>query len=113
LTGQSLRDETLMVHFTCDLCGKDLTATGDPRYVVKIEAFPGFDPTEITEDDLDDDPMEAVAQALQRDESLSSHESAVPLNKGFRFDLCPACHEKFVKDPLGKESLRSFDFSKN
>ena len=101
-----------MVHFTCDLCGKDLTATGDPRYVVKIEAYPGFDPTEITADDLDDDPMEAVAQILQRDESLSSPETAT-LHKGFRFDLCPCCHEKFVKDPLGREVLRTFDFSKN
>jgi hypothetical protein len=101
-----------MVHFTCDLCGKDLTATGDPRFVVKIEAFPGFDPTEITEDDLDNDPMEAVAEILQRDEGLSCGESP-SLHKGFRFDLCPACHEKFVKDPLGKEALRSFDFSKN
>jgi hypothetical protein len=112
-TSQTLRDETLMVHFTCDLCGKDLTACGDPRYVVKIEAFPGFDPTEITEDDLDEDPMEAVSQILQRDEGLSSEELTTPLRKGFRFDLCPACHDKFVKDPLGKESLRLFDFSKN
>jgi hypothetical protein len=102
-----------MVHFTCDLCGKDLTAEGDSRYVVKIEAYPGFDPTEITEQDLDDDPMEAVAQILQRDEELSSAEGAAQLHKGFRFDLCPACHEKFLKDPLGKESLRLFDFSKN
>ncbi|MHC5540475.1 hypothetical protein ACYOEI_19815 [Singulisphaera rosea] len=102
-----------MVHFTCDLCGKDLTACGDPRFVVKIEAFPGFDPTEITEDDLDEDPMEAVSQILQRDEGLGSEELATPLRKGFRFDLCPACHEKFLKDPLGKEFLRSFDFSKN
>ena len=101
-----------MVHFTCDLCGKDVTATGDQRFVVKIEAFPGFDPTEITEDDLDDDPMEAVAQILQRDEALSA-EQVAPLHKGFRFDLCPTCHAKFVKDPLGKEALRSFDFSKN
>jgi hypothetical protein len=102
-----------MVHFTCDLCGKDLTATGDHRFVVKIEAYPGFDPTEITEADLEDDPMEAVSQLLQRDESLSAEEYAATLHKGFRFDLCPACHEKFLKDPLGKESSRSFDFSKN
>ncbi len=102
-----------MVHFTCDLCGKDLTASGDPRFVVKIEAFPGFDPTELTEDDLDDDPMEAVAEILQRDETLSSRDASEPLHKGFRFDLCPACHEKFVKDPLGKDALRTFDFSKN
>ena len=102
-----------MVHFTCDLCGKDLTASGDPRYVVKIEAFAGFDPNEIAEGDLDGDHMEAVSQILQRDESLSSDELSAPLHKGFRFDLCPACHAKFLKDPLGKEFLRRFDFSKN
>jgi hypothetical protein len=102
-----------MVHFTCDLCGKELTGAGESRYVVKIEAYPGFDPTEIKEDDLDDDPMEAVAQILQRDEALVGEDAAASLNKGFRFDLCPACHRKFVKDPLGKETIRSFDFSKN
>ncbi len=102
-----------MVHFTCDLCGKDLTAAGDPRYVVKIEAYAGFDPTEITEDDLDDDHMEAVSQLLQNDEGLSSQELQAQARKGFKFDLCPACHKKFLKDPLGRESVRTFDFSKN
>jgi hypothetical protein len=101
-----------MVHFTCDLCGKELTAAGENRYVVKIEAYPGFDPTEIKEDDLDDDPMEAVAQILQRDEALVPDDLAA-MHKGFRFDLCPSCHDKFLKDPLGKDSIRSFDFSKN
>ena len=81
--------------------------------MVKIEAFPGFDPTEIKEDDLDDDPMEAVAQLLQRDEGLLAEDPAAPLHKGFRFDLCPSCHHKFLKDPLGKDAIRSFDFSQN
>jgi hypothetical protein len=102
-----------MVHFTCDLCGKDLTASGDPRYVVKIEAYAGFDPNQITEDDLDEDHMEAVSELLQRDETVSSEDLTTPVHKGFRFDLCPTCHHKFLKDPLGKEFLRSFDFSKN
>jgi hypothetical protein len=103
-----------MVHFTCDLCGKDMTATSDPRYVVKIEVLPGFDPNEIREDDLDDDPMEAVSELLQRDESLSADDLAAQSPKGFRFDLCPKCHGKFVKDPLGgRETIRSFDFSQN
>jgi hypothetical protein len=109
----SPRDETLMVHFTCDLCGKDLTAARDGRYVVKIEAYPGFDPTEIREEDLDDDPMEAISQILQRDEAIESRDDVVPSHKGFRFDLCPGCHRKFVNDPLSKESSRTFDFSKN
>ncbi len=102
-----------MVHFTCDLCGKDLSGSGDPRFVVKIEAYAGFDPTEITEGDLDDDHMEAVSQLLRRDEELSTEELDAQARKGFRFDLCPCCHGKFVKDPLGRDTVRSFDFSKN
>ena len=42
-----------------------------------------------------------------------SEDLAAPLHKGFRFDLCPSCHHKFLKDPLGKDAIRSFDFSKN
>lgn len=102
-----------MVHFTCDLCGKDMTTAGDGRYVVRMEAYPGFDPNEIKEDDLDDDPMEAVSELLQRDEDLSTEDLAKTQTKGFRFDLCSACHHKFVRDPLGKETLHQFDFSKN
>jgi hypothetical protein len=102
-----------MVHFTCDLCGRDLTTAGDTRFVVKIEVAPGFDPNQIREDDLDDDPMEAVAELLQRDENLSAEEIAAQSPRGFRFDLCPTCHGKFVKDPLGRETVRSFDFSQN
>src|SRR3954463_9731103 len=104
-----------MVQFKCDLCGKDLTASGAPRCVVKIEAYAGFDPNEITEDDLDTDHMEAVSELLQRDQDqgLSPEDLEAQLRKGFRFALCPACHGKFLKDPLGKESLRLFDFSKN
>ena len=73
----------------------------------------GFDPTEITGEDLDDDPMEAVSQLLQRDEGLTPQELEAQVRKGFRFDLCPTCHGKFVKDPLGREYHRSFDFSEN
>ena len=109
----SPRDDTLMVHFTCDLCGKDLTEARDGRYVVKIEAFPGFDPTEIKADDLDDDPMEAISQILERDEAMDAADSVSPTHRGFRFDLCASCHRKFVNDPLSKDTLRTFDFSKN
>ena len=42
-----------MIHFTCDLCGKEMNASNDQRYVVKIEAFPGFDPEKLSAEDLD------------------------------------------------------------
>ncbi len=49
--------------------------------------------------------MEVVSQLLQRDEGLSSAEIEAQTRKGFRFDLCPCCHKKFLKDPLGRESV--------
>ncbi len=100
-----------MVHFTCDLCGKDLTTANDPRYVVKIAAYPGSDPNQITEEDLDEDHMEDLSQILRRDENLSQDELEAQGFKAFRFDLCPCCHRKFLKDPLGKDLIRSLDFS--
>ena len=30
-----------------------------------------------------------------------------------RYDLCPECRKKFVRDPLGKEAAQKFDFSEN
>ncbi|RUL85823.1 hypothetical protein [Tautonia sociabilis] len=99
-----------MVHFTCDLCGKDLGA-GEPRFVVKIAAYPGFDPDQITEDDLDEDHMEAVAEVLRSEQNQGTGSSQEEGYRGFRYDLCPSCHQKFLKDPLGKDLIRSFDLS--
>ncbi|WP_165249781.1 hypothetical protein [Paludisphaera soli] len=104
-----------MVHFTCDLCGKDMTSSGEDRFVVKMEAFPGFDPNEIKEEDLDDDPMEAVSELLERDEDFAHREQADDAcrRQGFRFDLCPSCHRKFLRNPLGKSNASVLNFSKN
>ncbi len=102
-----------MVHFTCDLCGKDLTASGDARFVVKIAAYAGFDPTQISEEDLDEDHMEEISDLLQREAGLSSDELDAQLYKGFRYDLCPSCHSRFIKDPLNRDLLRSLNFSEN
>ena len=30
-----------------------------------------------------------------------------------RFDLCPECRKKFLKNPLGANYSKQFDFSKN
>jgi hypothetical protein len=102
-----------MLHVTCDLCGKELRPGEDQRYVVKIEAYAVHDPAEITEADLDEDHMEAVGQLLREcEENDTSAELAEPY-KNFRYDLCPECHKKFVRDPLVRDKEQKFDFSKN
>jgi hypothetical protein len=99
-----------MLHFTCDLCGKELRPGEDDRFVVKIEAFAAHDPAELTEEDLDEDHMEAISQLL-RDDGEDIEVAAA--RKNFRYDLCPECHAKFLRDPLGRDGVQKFDFSKN
>lgn len=99
-----------MLHFSCDLCGQDLD---DQRYVVKMELFPAFDPNAITEDDLDTDNLEEVADLIHEMELTGETDLEDGNAKSFRFDLCPTCHAKFTKDPLGRDALRRLDFSKN
>ena len=103
-----------MLHVTCDLCGKELCPGRDHRFVVKIEVFAAHDPAKITEADLDDDHMEAVSQLLRDLEDTPDEGGlAEPVTQHLRYDLCPDCRAKFLRDPLGKETAQKFDFSKN
>ena len=101
-----------MMHFSCDLCGKSLQPGDDLRYVVKIEAYAAQDPTELTEEDLDQDHMEAVSELLREMED-GIDDGLDDVAKNFRFDLCPDCLERFARDPLGKENMHKLFFSKN
>ena len=100
-----------MLHFTCDLCGQALQ---DDRFVARVEVYPAFDPEEITEEDLDSDHLQEVADILDEVEVTGQQ---VPIEdcstQQFRFDLCAACHRRYVADPLGRDALRRLNFSKN
>jgi hypothetical protein len=101
-----------MLHVTCDLCGKELS-TGGEYFVVKIEVFAALDPGEITEADLDEDHMEAVSQMLQDMEDVAGADRLEPTSHQFRYDMCPECRKRFVRDPLNKDAAQKFDFSEN
>jgi hypothetical protein len=100
-----------MLHFSCDLCGKEMRPGEDDRFVVKIEAYAAHDPAELTEEDLNEDHMEAISQLLREDDGEDAEVTAA--HKNFRYDLCPECHQKFLRDPLGRDAVQKFDFSKN
>ena len=101
-----------MMHYTCDLCGKELCPNEEERYVVKIEAFPAQDPGQLTDADLEDDHLEAVGELL-RDLEDDAEVALPEPSQHFRYDLCPECHQRFVRDPLGKEHSHKLFFSKN
>jgi hypothetical protein len=101
-----------MLHFSCDLCGKELLPQADRRFVVKIEVFAAHDPNELTDDDLADDQLESLSELLEELEETGDEPDLAPAYKQIRFDLCPACHQKFLRDPLNKDAIK-FDFSEN
>ena len=53
-----------MRHFSCDLCGKDLTPGTDARFVLRMEVIAATDPSQLSDDDLDSDHVEEMAQLL-------------------------------------------------
>jgi hypothetical protein len=106
-----------MRHFSCDLCGKDLTPGSETRYVVRMESFPAGIPGELTEADLDADHLEAMAEMLEelesREELGDPPAAPAPDRRSAEYDLCPGCYRKFAADPLGRDRGRKPHFSKN
>jgi hypothetical protein len=101
-----------MTHITCDHCGKQLRS-GQDHFIVKIEVFAAHDPAEITEADLEEDHMEAVSQLLREMEDADEADALEPTSQHLRYDLCPDCRRRFLRDPLSKDSIHKFDFSEN
>ncbi|MDX1964098.1 MAG: hypothetical protein SFX18_13170 [Pirellulales bacterium] len=100
-----------MIHYSCDLCKRTLDPQDDLRYVVKLEVFATLD-QEHSPLDEDQDNLLELQDVLQRlddhaDETISSE-----VYQSLKFDLCPDCRKKFLKNPLGRE-VKQFDFSKN
>ena len=103
-----------MLHFSCDICGKDLAMGSSNRFVVKMEGYAAKDPVELTDDDMDADQVEEMARLLsEQEENGDDAPPALPACRKMRFDLCTFCYGKFVADPLGRESVAKFDFSEN
>jgi hypothetical protein len=99
-----------MLHFSCDLCGRQL---GDRRYVVKLEVFSSFDPEDLDESDLELDHLQAISEELEECELTGDDQLEDLSTQRRRYDLCPRCREKFLRDPLGRDAFRRLNFSEN
>lgn len=101
-----------MLHVTCDGCGKQLRES-DEHHVVKIEVFATRDPLALTDDDLDEDHLETVADLLRQAEEADEEIHLEPRSAQFRYDLCCSCRKRYLRDPLGRENAAKLHFSPN
>ena len=87
-----------MIHYSCDLCGKDLPA-GAPRYTVRIEVFAAAE-ADQEDPELLDKPDQVIQEMLQKMEQMSLKEIEDGNYRIFRYDLCRECQNRFLDNPL-------------
>ena len=83
------------------------------RYVVRIEVRAAMDFTELFDDDEDRDYLMEAHEALERAEDAIDDLVADDVYQDRRYDLCPGCYRKFMRNPVGVDTLVEFNFSDN
>jgi hypothetical protein len=102
-----------MVHYTCDLCGKELLMEEDARYVVKVEVYPVYDQMDEEEEALEEDHLTSLNENLSQEGQAAPDGGEQDDYRCFRFDLCPVCRRRYLEDPLFRKVLRRMGFSAN
>ncbi len=102
-----------MIRYSCDLCKRDLDPEEDLHYVVKMEVYAAFDPTTADEEDDDRDHLQEIQDILERLDDTDNDQIGEEVYQQMRFDLCPQCRKRFIKNPLGRETAKVFRFSEN
>ena len=102
-----------MIHYTCDCCKRIIDPSDDVRYVVKMEVYATMDPSGESDAEDERDHLEEIQQILERLEDAADDAVGEDVYQTLRYDLCPECRRKFLKNPLGREPMKQFDFSQN
>ena len=102
-----------MIHYSCDRCKRVIDPVDDVRYVVRMEVQSVMDTAEIDEVDDDRDHLLEIHEILERLDDDESELVGDDIYQRRRFDLCPDCYRKFMKNPVGREAAAQLGFSQN
>jgi hypothetical protein len=103
-----------MIRYVCDVCKREIDPEEGLRYVVKMEIYAAFDPDATDEDENDRDHLQEIQDILEQLEDAQSEQIGDDVYRQLRFDLCPECRRRFIKNPLGREtSGKILNFSEN
>ena len=103
-----------MIRYSCDCCKRELDPDMDVRYVIKLEAFPAFEPPPVEDDSAEDrDHLQEIQQVIAALEDSADEPTGEDVYRQMTYDLCPECHRRFVRNPLGRETIPALEFSNN
>lgn len=100
-----------MIHYTCDCC-KRILDPEELRYIVRLEVYAAMEGGPLGEDE-DSDHLQEVQDILQRAEEADDPRIGDDIYEQRRYDLCSACRKRMLKNPLGLEPAKQFEFSQN
>ena len=89
-----------MIRYRCDGCGLDLKRDGSNHYIVRIEAFAAAGKLEFTEQEAQRDHQVEIRRLLADLAHHTPDEIEDQVYRALRYDLCPACHRRFLASPL-------------
>jgi hypothetical protein len=101
-----------MIHYSCDGCKRILDPESDVRYVVKLEVYAAVDALD-EEIDGDRDHLEEIQEILERVNDAKSEALGDDVYQQLRYDLCPECRRKLLRNPLGLAADKVYQFSPN
>jgi hypothetical protein len=85
----------------CDLCDRGLPKHAS--YVVRIDVY--ADPTtpNLSTEDLEETNFDETLDKLMDEmKGMTAEDLQDTVHRRFEYRLCPACHRRFLANPLGK-----------
>lgn len=89
-----------MIRYRCDRCGTDLDRDGADHFIVKIEAFAAAGKLEFTREDWARDHEAEMRELIDQLANRPPDEIEDSVYRSFRYDLCTACHRRFIRSPI-------------
>ncbi len=102
-----------MIRYYCDICHRPLDPDEDLRYVVKMEVYAAFDPSPQYDSSDEGNHLQDIQEILEELEQADGDDIGEDVYRELKFDLCPECQKRFVKNPLGRTEGKMFRFSQN
>ncbi len=102
-----------MINYSCDRCKRKINSQEEFRYVVRMEVRAALDFGPGSDDEADRDQLMELHEILELAEDDEADLIDDELYQQLRYDLCPECYRKFMRNPMGREPSVEFNFSQN
>lgn len=101
-----------MIRYTCDRCKRDINPTTDLRYMVTIEIEAAGE-TDVTDLVDDVDHLEELQEVIQSSDEICASVFDDDLYQRKQFDMCKACFQQYIRNPLARDLNAPVGYSKN